>query len=124
MDRCSPSKAPGRIGPGVVVAEENLKVQISALWPALGEDRDFIVPSLAAATGSLPQSARLLSGGHISLEQLGGIGQLTVCFVKRLTRADRRTVASSNHIPRVPARRGEASWMTRRSPTASTRLAR
>jgi DNA-binding winged helix-turn-helix (wHTH) protein len=28
--------------PGIVVAEENLKVQISALRKALGEDRDFI----------------------------------------------------------------------------------
>ena len=31
-----------RVWPGVVVAEENLKVQISALRNALGEDRDFI----------------------------------------------------------------------------------
>jgi DNA-binding winged helix-turn-helix (wHTH) protein len=31
-----------RVWPGVIVAEENLKVQISALRKALGEDRDFI----------------------------------------------------------------------------------
>jgi DNA-binding winged helix-turn-helix (wHTH) protein len=31
-----------RVWPGVVVSEENLKVQISALRTALGEDRDFI----------------------------------------------------------------------------------
>jgi DNA-binding winged helix-turn-helix (wHTH) protein len=31
-----------RVWPGVVVTEENLKVQISALRKALGEDRDFI----------------------------------------------------------------------------------
>ena len=31
-----------RVWPGIVVAEENLKVQISALRKALGEDRDFI----------------------------------------------------------------------------------
>ena len=31
-----------RVWPDVVVAEENLKVQISALRKALGEDRDFI----------------------------------------------------------------------------------
>jgi DNA-binding winged helix-turn-helix (wHTH) protein len=31
-----------RVWPGFVVAEENLKVQISALRKALGEDRDFI----------------------------------------------------------------------------------
>jgi DNA-binding winged helix-turn-helix (wHTH) protein len=31
-----------RVWPGIVVAEENLKVQISALRNALGEDRDFI----------------------------------------------------------------------------------
>src|SRR4051794_24634366 len=31
-----------RVWPSIVVAEENLKVQISALRKALGEDRDFI----------------------------------------------------------------------------------
>jgi DNA-binding winged helix-turn-helix (wHTH) protein len=31
-----------RVWPGIVVSEENLKVQISALRRALGEDRDFI----------------------------------------------------------------------------------
>jgi DNA-binding winged helix-turn-helix (wHTH) protein len=31
-----------RVWPGIVVAEENLKVQISALRKALGEDRGFI----------------------------------------------------------------------------------
>jgi DNA-binding winged helix-turn-helix (wHTH) protein len=31
-----------RAWPGIVVAEENLKVQIAALRKALGEDRDFI----------------------------------------------------------------------------------
>jgi DNA-binding winged helix-turn-helix (wHTH) protein len=31
-----------RVWPGIVVAEENLKVQISTLRKALGEDRDFI----------------------------------------------------------------------------------
>jgi DNA-binding winged helix-turn-helix (wHTH) protein len=31
-----------RVWPGIVVAEENLKVQISALRRALGADRDFI----------------------------------------------------------------------------------
>ena len=31
-----------RVWPGIVIAEGNLKVQISALREALGEDRDFI----------------------------------------------------------------------------------
>ena len=31
-----------RVWPGIVVAEENLKVQMSALRKAFGEDRDFI----------------------------------------------------------------------------------
>src|SRR6266849_7687208 len=31
-----------RVWPGIVVAEENLEVQIAALRKALGEDRDFI----------------------------------------------------------------------------------
>ena len=32
-----------RVWPGIVVAEENLKVQISALRKAFGDDRDFIL---------------------------------------------------------------------------------
>jgi DNA-binding winged helix-turn-helix (wHTH) protein len=32
----------GRVWPGIVVAEENVKTQISALRKALGGDRDFI----------------------------------------------------------------------------------
>ena len=36
------SASMSRVWPGIVVAEENLKVQISALRKALGEDRDFI----------------------------------------------------------------------------------
>jgi DNA-binding winged helix-turn-helix (wHTH) protein len=31
-----------RVWPGIIVSEDNLKVQISALRKALGEDRDFI----------------------------------------------------------------------------------
>jgi len=31
-----------RVWPGIVVAEDNLKVHVSALRRALGEDRDFI----------------------------------------------------------------------------------
>src|SRR5215831_14050815 len=31
-----------RVWPGIIVSEENLKVQISALRKALGEDRDFV----------------------------------------------------------------------------------
>jgi DNA-binding winged helix-turn-helix (wHTH) protein len=36
------SELMSRVWPGIAVAEENLKVQISALRKALGEDRDFI----------------------------------------------------------------------------------
>ena len=36
------SELMSRVWPGIVVAEENLKVQILALRKALGEDRDFI----------------------------------------------------------------------------------
>jgi DNA-binding winged helix-turn-helix (wHTH) protein len=32
-----------RVWPGIIVADENLKVQIAALRKALGEDRDFIL---------------------------------------------------------------------------------
>jgi DNA-binding winged helix-turn-helix (wHTH) protein len=38
----SKSELMARVWPGVVVSEENLKVQISALRTALGEDRDLI----------------------------------------------------------------------------------
>jgi hypothetical protein len=50
-----------RVWPGIVVAEENLKVQISALRKALGEDRDFyphrVRPRLPVYCRSSPSSS-------------------------------------------------------------------
>jgi DNA-binding winged helix-turn-helix (wHTH) protein len=68
-----------RAWPGIVVAEENLKVQISALRKALGEDRDFIRTEFgrgyrftgavcSTVTGSACQ--RPTRRGHRSTERL------------------------------------------------------
>jgi hypothetical protein len=43
-----------RVWPGIVVAEENLKVQISALRKALGEDRDGPDRRVEVALGGPP----------------------------------------------------------------------
>ena len=48
-----------RVWPGIVVSEENLKVQVSALRKALGADRDVIAPNSAAATDLSACSAPL-----------------------------------------------------------------
>src|SRR5437660_7140232 len=67
-----------RAWPGIVVAEENLKVQISALRRALGEDRDFIrtefgrgyrftAPVRSTAAWSACQ--RTTRGGHRSTQR-------------------------------------------------------
>src|SRR5712675_258898 len=67
-----------RVWSGVVVAEENLKVQISALRRALGEDRDFIRTEFgrgyrftAAVRSTVPWSAcqRTARGGHRSTQR-------------------------------------------------------
>ena len=68
-----------RVWPGIVVAEENLKVQIFALRKALGEDRDF-VPSSAAATGSLLQFARASPGVPVSARRENGGGRVKGWF--------------------------------------------
>jgi DNA-binding winged helix-turn-helix (wHTH) protein len=49
-----------RVWPGIVVAEENLKVQIFALRNALGEDRDFIRTEIGRGyrfTGAIRRTA-------------------------------------------------------------------
>jgi DNA-binding winged helix-turn-helix (wHTH) protein len=65
-----------RVWPGIVVAEENLKVQVSALRKALGEDRDVIRTEVgrgyrftgvlrshsAAETGQVSSGAKPRSG--------------------------------------------------------------
>ena len=48
-----------RVWPGIVVSEENLKVQISALRKALGVDRDIIRTDFGAVTDSPACSARI-----------------------------------------------------------------
>jgi DNA-binding winged helix-turn-helix (wHTH) protein len=65
-----------RVWPGIVVAEENLKVQIAALRKALGEDRDFIRTEFGrgyrftAAVRSTPPRAL------VSTRRDGSTGQL------------------------------------------------
>jgi DNA-binding winged helix-turn-helix (wHTH) protein len=68
-----------RVWPGIVVAEENLKVQISALRKALGEDRDFIRTEFgrgyritAAVRSTVARSAcqRPTRRGHRSSQRL------------------------------------------------------
>ena len=62
-----------RVWPGIVVAEENLKVQISALRKAFGDDRDFILTEVgrgyrftAAVRSTVARSAcqRATRRGH------------------------------------------------------------
>lgn len=68
-----------RVWPGIVVAEENLKVQISALRKAFGDDRDFILTEVgrgyrfaAAVRSTVARSAcqRATRGGHRSGQRL------------------------------------------------------
>jgi DNA-binding winged helix-turn-helix (wHTH) protein len=69
----------GRVWPGVFVAEENLKVHISTLRKALGEDRDFIRTEFgrgyrftAAVRSTIARSAcrRATQSGHRSTQSL------------------------------------------------------
>jgi DNA-binding winged helix-turn-helix (wHTH) protein len=68
-----------RVWPGIVVAEENLKVQISALRKAFGGDRDFILTEFgrgyrftAAVRSTVAQSPcrRATRRGHRSSQRL------------------------------------------------------
>ena len=71
----------GRVWPGIVVAEENLKTQVSALRKALGADRELIRTDFGRGyrfTGVLhsqvchcPIRAKLRSGGALFPENWG-----------------------------------------------------
>jgi hypothetical protein len=69
-----------RVWPNVVVSEENLKVQISALRKALGADRNLIVRNSGSATGSLAYCARTppQTPAEAPSEESGGF--LELCF--------------------------------------------
>jgi len=68
-----------RVWPGIFVAEENLKVHISSLRKALGEDRDFIRTEFgrgyrftAEVRSTIARSAcrRATQSGHRSTQSL------------------------------------------------------
>src|ERR1700732_1286935 len=68
-----------RVWPGIIVAEENLKVHIAALRKALGEDRDFIRTEIGRgyrftaavrSTGAWSACRRPTRRGHRSSRRL------------------------------------------------------
>jgi DNA-binding winged helix-turn-helix (wHTH) protein len=64
-----------RVWPDVLVAEENLKVQISALRKALGEDRDFIRTEFGRGyrfTAAVRSTMAWTACGHTTRRQGGG----------------------------------------------------
>ena len=74
-----------RVWPGIAVAEENLKVQISALRKALGEDRDFIrtefgrgyrFVTAVKSTGARQRGTRRLRLRQRTVSQLASIRSL------------------------------------------------
>jgi DNA-binding winged helix-turn-helix (wHTH) protein len=77
-----------RVWPGIVVAEENLKVQISALRRALGEDRDFIRTEFGRGY-RFTAAVRSTSPGVLVSARDGGNGQLKGRFPNG-SLADRR----------------------------------
>jgi hypothetical protein len=78
-----------RVWPGIVVSEDNLKVQVAALRRALGEDRDFIRTEIAAAIGSLPLFTRPSSRDTFVDATCGaGAGRIASCFRQQLVSDD------------------------------------
>ena len=78
-----------RVWPGIVVAEENLKVQISALRKALGEDRDFIrtefgrgyrFVTAVKSTGARQRGTRRLRLRQRTVSQLAPIRSFPASF--------------------------------------------
>jgi DNA-binding winged helix-turn-helix (wHTH) protein len=86
-----------RVWPGIVVAEENLKVQISALRKALGEDRDFIRTEFGRGYRFTAAVRSTLARG--------------AC--QRPTRRRRRS--SQGLVPQWISRRPPQGWCVRRS---------
>ena len=78
-----------RVWPGIVVADENLKVQISALRKALGEDRDFIrtefgrgyrFVTAVKSTGARQRGTRRLRLRQRTVSQLAPIRSFRASF--------------------------------------------
>jgi len=78
-----------RVWPGIVVAEENLKVQISALRKALGEDRDFIrtefgrgyrFATAVKSTGARERGTRRLRLRQRTVSQLAAMRSFPASF--------------------------------------------
>jgi DNA-binding winged helix-turn-helix (wHTH) protein len=86
-----------RVWPGIVVAEENLKVQISALRRALGEDRDLIRTEVGRGYRFTAAVRSTVARG--------------AC--QRATRRARRS--SQRLVPQWISRRPSQGWCVRRS---------
>src|ERR1700732_5103417 len=78
-----------RVWPGIVVADENLKVQMSALRKALGEDRDFIRTEVCRgyrfvtavkSTGARQRGTRRLRLRQRTVSQLAPIRSFRASF--------------------------------------------
>ena len=81
-----------RVWPGIVVADENLKVQISALRKALGEDRDFIrtefgrgyrFVTAVKSTGARQRGTRRLRLRQRTVSQLAPISSSPASFGRK-----------------------------------------
>jgi hypothetical protein len=83
-----------RVWPGIVVAEDNLKMQICGYARLLAKAATLFAPSSAAATGSLPQFTRPSPG---VLRRGGGTGQIKGCFPDGFL-GDRGTVGVSRDL--------------------------
>jgi len=70
----------GRVWPGIVVAEENVKTQISALRKALGGTAISSKPISAAATGSPVWPARIPRPTAVSIQREQSCGPTEPSF--------------------------------------------
>jgi DNA-binding winged helix-turn-helix (wHTH) protein len=88
--------------PGIFVDETNLKVQISALRKALGDDRDLILTEVGrgyrftgttSAIAAVPENPRLMRRGHRS--------QREVCRKRTPRRSPHHWCATRSNWPRL-----------------------
>jgi DNA-binding winged helix-turn-helix (wHTH) protein len=118
----------GIVWPGIVVEQDNLKVHISALRKALGEDRDFIrtefgrgyrftavVRSTAAAPECLSVTAATTSKAT-SPTDLSAIASQLVCLEAKLAEA-LNPLTTRRHAHRSRRRRCCVSSSGRRTPS-------
>ena len=84
-----------RVWPGFVVAEENLKVQISALRKVLGEDRDFVRTEFGRGYRFTAVVRSTLTWGACSARHDQGACQIKGLFPQWIARRPPRTVGAS-----------------------------